>query len=105
MYPSYSRLNFLKFESYHGPGPKDRHGYDGPIYVGPGQHRSHKLESQFIEAVRQFNWPELDDINDLDSSNGCMRALRYVNPQGSREDVGHDSPIYRTHLGVVAAHV
>lgn len=87
-----NQLNILKFESYHGPGLKDRHGYDGPLYVGPGQYRSRKLENQFIEAVQQFGWPEVEDNNDLDSSNSSMRALRYVNPHGKREDVSHILP-------------
>lgn len=76
-----------KFESFHGPGLKERHGYDGPIYVGPGNYRYSKVEDDFINSVSQSGWPELEDINDLDTVNGAMRTLRYVGPEGKREDV------------------
>ncbi|KAH8764369.1 GMC oxidoreductase-domain-containing protein [Diaporthe sp. PMI_573] len=78
-----------QFESYHGPGLKEHHGHDGPIYVGPGNYRSSKIESGFINSVSQFGWPELEDINNLDTINGSMRTLRYVGPEGKREDVAH----------------
>ncbi|KAJ0120117.1 Alcohol oxidase [Diaporthe amygdali] len=78
-----------KLESYHGPGLKERHGHDGPIYVGPGNYRSSKLESDFINSTSRCGWPEVEDINNLDTINGSMRALRYVSPDGKREDVAH----------------
>lgn len=68
---------------------KESHGHDGPIYVGPGNYRSSKIENDFINSVSQFGWPELEDINNLDTINGSMRALRYVGPEGKREDVAH----------------
>lgn len=39
--------------------------------------------------MKQLGWPELRDNNTLDDINGSMRALRYVNPDGKREDVAH----------------
>ncbi|KUI56368.1 Alcohol oxidase [Cytospora mali] len=79
-----------KYESYHGPpGSEDRHGYDGPLYIGPGNYRGKVLENDFINTVAQLGWPEIDDINTLDHTNGSMRALRYVNPDGKRQDVVH----------------
>jgi alcohol oxidase len=68
---------------------KERHGHDGPIHVGLGNYRCSKTENDFISSVSQFGWPELEDINDLDSIDGSMRALRYVGPEGKREDVAH----------------
>ncbi|KAI0378206.1 putative alcohol oxidase [Hypomontagnella monticulosa] len=78
-----------KFETYHGPGPKDRHGYDGPIEVSGSRFRSSRLESDFINALGKLGWPEIEDINTLDNVNGVMRALRYVAPDGRRQDTAH----------------
>ncbi|KAF3768163.1 alcohol dehydrogenase [Cryphonectria parasitica EP155] len=84
-------LQYLnKWESYHGPpGSEDRHGHDGPIYVGPGNYRGKILEQDFISAVQKLGWPELADNNRLDSINGSMRAQRYVGPDGKRQDTAH----------------
>ncbi|KAK7727648.1 hypothetical protein SLS53_006697 [Cytospora paraplurivora] len=78
-----------KFESYHGPGPEDRHGHDGPLYIGPARYRGKVLESDFIEAVEQQGWPEIKDNNDLDTTNGSVRALKYINPDGKRQDTAY----------------
>ncbi|KAI1390620.1 putative alcohol oxidase [Hypoxylon trugodes] len=78
-----------KFETYHGPGPRDRHGYDGPIQVSGTSFRAPKLENDFINALGELGWPEIEDINTLDNINGVMRAVRYVDPKGRRQDVAH----------------
>lgn len=79
-----------QFESFHGPtDSEDRHGYDGPLYIGPGNFRGEVLEGNFINAVESLGWPEIKDINTLDNTNGSMRALRYVGPDGKRQDVAH----------------
>ncbi|KAI1215196.1 putative alcohol oxidase [Annulohypoxylon truncatum] len=78
-----------KFETYRGPGPRDRHGYDGPIEVSGTRFRSSRLENDFINALGELGWPEIEDINTLDHVNGVMRALRYVNPDGRRQDTAH----------------
>ncbi|KAI2464166.1 putative alcohol oxidase [Annulohypoxylon bovei var. microspora] len=78
-----------KFETYHGPGPRDRHGYDGPMEISGTRFRSPKLENDFINALGDLGWPEIEDINTLDHVNGVMRALRYVDPEGRRQDTAH----------------
>ncbi|KAK8102288.1 hypothetical protein PG984_015434 [Apiospora sp. TS-2023a] len=78
-----------KLEKYHGPGPRDRHGYEGPMQISGGPFRSTRLEDDFIAALEQVGWPELEDNNDLDSVNGVMRAMRYVDPIGIRQDTAH----------------
>ncbi|KAI1458955.1 putative alcohol oxidase [Annulohypoxylon moriforme] len=78
-----------KLETYHGPGPKDRHGYYGPIEISGTSFRSPRLENDFINALGEVGWPEIEDINTLDHVNGVMRALRYVNSKGRRQDTAH----------------
>ncbi|KAK7972580.1 GMC oxidoreductase [Apiospora saccharicola] len=76
-------------EVYHGPGPRDRHGYEGPMQISGGPFRSTRLENEFIAALGHVGWPELEDNNDLDSVNGVMRAMHYIDPLGRRQDTAH----------------
>ncbi|KAI1089459.1 putative alcohol oxidase [Rostrohypoxylon terebratum] len=68
---------------------RDRHGFDSPIEVSGSRFRSPRLESDFINALGELGWPEIEDINTLDHINGVMRAVRYVNPDGRRQDTAH----------------
>ncbi|KAK8070658.1 hypothetical protein PG997_010861 [Apiospora hydei] len=87
--PYMKKLKLLQLEMYHGPGPRDRHGYDGPMQMAGGPFRSTRLENDFIQALGQVGWPELEDNNDLDHANGVMRAMRYADPSGRRQDTAH----------------
>ncbi|KAI0398125.1 alcohol oxidase-like protein [Xylariaceae sp. FL0594] len=78
-----------KLETYHGPGPRDTHGHDGPIHVSEGRFSVKKSQDDFTAAAEKLGLPEKDDLMDLDSNNGVQRALRYVSPQGKRQDVAH----------------
>ncbi|KAI0896304.1 putative alcohol oxidase [Annulohypoxylon nitens] len=78
-----------KFETYYGPDPRDRHGFDGPIEISGTRFRSHRLENDFINALGELGWPEIEDINTLDNINGVMRTVRYVSPDGRRQDTAH----------------
>ncbi|KAI0520876.1 alcohol oxidase-like protein [Xylaria bambusicola] len=78
-----------KLETYHGSGPKDRHGYEGPVHVSGGTYRVPRSEDDFIAAAKGVGWTELEDAQDLDSNNGVQRAMRYISPDGQRQDVAH----------------
>ncbi|KAJ8131579.1 hypothetical protein O1611_g2045 [Lasiodiplodia mahajangana] len=75
-----------KFETYNGPGPKEMHGRDGPMQVSEGPFRSRRLEDDFIAAMETVGWPEVDDINCFGLNNGSMRLLKYMSPEGQRQD-------------------
>ncbi|KAH8811016.1 putative glucose dehydrogenase [Xylogone sp. PMI_703] len=75
-----------KLETYHSPGAKERHGYDGPIHVSKGPFRASRSENDFIAAANKLGWPEIEDLQDMDSNNGIHRASRYVSPTGQRQD-------------------
>ncbi|RYP81724.1 hypothetical protein DL769_001874 [Monosporascus sp. CRB-8-3] len=77
-----------KFETYHGLGKKEHHGYDGPIQVSGGPFRSVEAENDFITAMREVGYHEVEDLQDLQSV-GVARILKYVSPQGQRQDVAH----------------
>ncbi|KAK7754531.1 hypothetical protein SLS62_003551 [Diatrype stigma] len=78
-----------KIETYDGPGSPAYHGYDGPMHVCRGLFRSSRLENDFITALGKVGWPEIEDINRLDTVNGAMRAVRYISRDGLRQDVAH----------------
>ncbi|KAI1861939.1 hypothetical protein JX265_009442 [Neoarthrinium moseri] len=78
-----------KLETYHGEDKTSCHGNDGPIHVSGSTYRASRLENDFITAVTKLGYPVVDDLNNLDTGNGVMRALRYVNPQGKRQDTAH----------------
>ncbi|KAI0383333.1 putative alcohol oxidase [Hypomontagnella monticulosa] len=78
-----------KLETYHGPGIKDTHGDSGPIQISGGTYRVGKSESDFIKAAEKVGWPELEDLQSLDANNGVQRAVRFISPDGKRQDVAH----------------
>ncbi|PLB53137.1 alcohol oxidase [Aspergillus steynii IBT 23096] len=80
-------IPFLKkLETYHGPGPDSVHGKDGPIVVSQGTFRSERATDQFIAAANEVGYPTVQDLQDLDTSNGVQRALRFVGTDGRRQD-------------------
>lgn len=46
-------------------------------------------EDDFIAAMEQLGYPEIEDINSLDDNNGVQRWVRYVSPEGKRQDTAH----------------
>ncbi|KAG8160628.1 hypothetical protein KVR01_008892 [Diaporthe batatas] len=83
-------LPFLKkLETYHGPGASQHHGYDGPVNVADGTYRCKRFEDDILAAAEKVGYPELTDLQDLNSNNGFSRWLRYVSPDGRRQDTAH----------------
>ncbi|KAH8901647.1 GMC oxidoreductase [Thozetella sp. PMI_491] len=76
-----------KLESYHGTGIAASHGFDVPVQVSSGRYRVTKIEDDFIAAAAEVGYPEIRDLNDLDSNNGVSRAWpRTVSLDGYRQD-------------------
>ncbi|KAI0412796.1 hypothetical protein F5X98DRAFT_353834 [Xylaria grammica] len=75
-----------KLEKFNGPDPHNMHGSNGPVQVSRGKFRNHRLEDDFIASLSKSGWPELDDINCFGPTNGAMRAMRYLDPEGRRQD-------------------
>ncbi|KAI0407261.1 GMC oxidoreductase-domain-containing protein [Xylaria palmicola] len=65
---------------------KEMHGCNGPIQVSEGPYRGRRLEGDFISGLDRLEWPEVDDINCFGSNNGPMRLLKYMSPDGQRQD-------------------
>ncbi|KAF1945043.1 alcohol oxidase-like protein [Clathrospora elynae] len=78
-----------KLETYHGPGEKEHHGYDGPVHVSDGGYRAKTAEDDFIRAAGQVGFPEVKDLQNLEDNNGIQRWQRYVSPEGKRQDTAH----------------
>ncbi|KAI4865970.1 GMC oxidoreductase-domain-containing protein [Hypoxylon rubiginosum] len=75
-----------KLETYHGPDPRGLHGHDGPIHVSAGTFRSERFSTDLLNSLGKAGWPEVEDVNTMDTVNRSMRALRYVSPEGKRQD-------------------
>ncbi|KUI62787.1 Alcohol oxidase [Cytospora mali] len=83
-------LPFMKkLETYHGPGNRDRHGYSGPIHISNGGYSAKSPEDDYIEVLESYGLPESKDMQSLDANNCCERSLRYVSPEGKRQDSAH----------------
>jgi choline dehydrogenase-like flavoprotein len=78
-----------KLETYHGPGPKALHGFEGPINVSRGTYHAARSESDWIQAAEKVGYPEIEDLASLDANNGFQRALRYVGTDGTRQDTAY----------------
>ncbi|KAH7002649.1 GMC oxidoreductase-domain-containing protein [Ilyonectria destructans] len=78
-----------KLETFHGKGEKCHHGYNGPIHVSDGTFRASTSEDDFIKASSKVGWPEITDLQSLGANNGIGRWLRYVSPDGKRQDTAH----------------
>ena len=65
------------------------HGYHGPINVSDGGFRAKRVEDEFMKASKEVGYPEIEDLQNLDSNNGIQRWQRYVSPDGKRQDTAH----------------
>jgi choline dehydrogenase-like flavoprotein len=57
--------------------------------VSDGTYRCKKSEDDILSAAEKVGYPELTDLQDLDTNNGFSRWLRYVSPDGRRQDTAH----------------
>ncbi|XXH01816.1 hypothetical protein Hte_008177 [Hypoxylon texense] len=78
-----------KLETYHGPGDAKHHGFHGPIQVSDGQFRSKRFEDDWLQASEQVGYPEIRDLQTLDTNNGFQRWLRYMSLDGKRSNTAH----------------
>ncbi|KAL2069366.1 hypothetical protein VTL71DRAFT_15704 [Oculimacula yallundae] len=78
-----------KLETYHGSGKPDTHGCDGPIHISDGGYSSKGLQQDFITAAGKVGLSDILDLQDLKSNNGVSRWLRYISPDGKRQDTAH----------------
>lgn len=75
-----------QLETYHGPGPKSVHGYNGPIIVSEGTYRANRSTRDYIQAAGKAGYPEIEDLSALDYNNGVQSALRFIGTDGQRQD-------------------
>lgn len=67
----------------------DTHGSDGPVQISDGTFRAERSTDDFIQAITQVGWHEVEDLQDLDSNNGVQRAKHFISPDGKRQDSAH----------------
>ncbi|KAL2758201.1 hypothetical protein ACRALDRAFT_1040242 [Sodiomyces alcalophilus JCM 7366] len=79
-----------KLETYHGPGASSTHGDSGPIQVSRGPFEAvTSSEEDFLQAAAQVGWSEVPDLQDLDTNNAFSRNMRFIGPDGKRQDSAH----------------
>ncbi|CAH7684798.1 GMC oxidoreductase-domain-containing protein [Phakopsora pachyrhizi] len=78
-----------KLETYHGTGKAEDHGFNGPVHISSGTFRSSRVEEDFIRAAELMGFPEAKDLQNLTTANACERSLRYISPDGIRQDTAH----------------
>ncbi|KAK2607621.1 hypothetical protein N8I77_006284 [Diaporthe amygdali] len=79
-----------KLETYHGPGDADKHGYSGPIHVSSGGYSIESPKDDYINVLETYGGlPVSKDMQSLDANNCCERSLKYVSPEGKRQDAAH----------------
>lgn len=80
----------LQFETYDGEPGNDSHGHDGPMHVSGGLFRSKAIEDDFINAAKPLGYPEVQDLQDLETANAVSVLRRFVSPEdGKRQDAAH----------------
>lgn len=57
--------------------------------MSDGTYRCKRFEDDILSAAEKIGYPELIDLQDLDTNNGFSRWLRYVSPDGRRQDAAH----------------
>jgi len=83
-------LPFMKkFENYHGLGDRDAHGDSGPVNISKGTHCCKQAEQSFIDSANEMGYSELKDLQNLDANNATERWLKYIGPNGRRQDAAH----------------
>lgn len=78
-----------RLESYHGPGSEEVHGKTGPVQVSAGNFREPKSEDDLVGALQVLGYDEALDLQDLHNGNGFERTMRWVSPDGKRQDAAH----------------
>ena len=61
----------------------------GPMHVSGGTYRAEKSENDWGRAAKKLGYSELDDLASFDANNGFQRALRYIGPDGTRQDAAN----------------
>ncbi|TQN66623.1 Alcohol oxidase [Colletotrichum shisoi] len=78
-----------RFETYHGNGDAAHHGSSGPVHISSGGFRVTAAEDDILAAARRTGYPEIRDLQNLEANNGYERWMRYVSPDGRRQDAAH----------------
>ncbi|KAF4831757.1 Alcohol oxidase [Colletotrichum siamense] len=78
-----------RFETYHGNGDPADHGKSGPVHISSGGFRVPGAEDDILAAAQQMGYSEIRDLQNMEANNGFERWMRYVSPDGKRQDAAH----------------
>jgi alcohol oxidase len=81
-------------ETHHGLSNKKSHGKDGPVSVSRGTYREGGIANDFITAMNQIGYPEVEDLQDLETANGVAHAYRYISPDTGRRQNAADTYLH-----------
>lgn len=54
--------------------------------MSSGTYCSKWSQDDFISAVNKVGWPEIDDLGSLVACDGAQRVVRFISPDGKRQD-------------------
>lgn len=81
-----------KLETYHLDDPavdKSLHGNHGPVHVSFGTYGVRSTQDDFLAAAAALGQKEIVDLQDFGAADGWSRWLRYISPDGKRQDAAH----------------
>lgn len=81
-----------KLETYHlddASVDKNMHGYDGPIHVSNGTHLPKDEQDDIMAGAAAVGYKEIVDLQDFKANNAFSRWLKYIGPDGKRQDTAH----------------
>jgi alcohol oxidase len=81
-------------ETHHGLGNKKSHGNSGPVGVSRGTYREGSIANDCITAMNQIGYPEVEDLQDLETANGVAHAYRYISPETGRRQNAADTYLH-----------
>ncbi|RFU78359.1 alcohol dehydrogenase [Trichoderma arundinaceum] len=88
-----SLLHFAKkLETHHFDHPtvdKNLHGYGGPISVSFGAYTAKDVQDDILAGAEAVGLPEIPDMQNFKAVGGFSRWLKYVSPDGKRQDTAH----------------
>jgi alcohol oxidase len=70
-------------------GDREAHGDSGPVNISKGTHCCKQAEQSFIDSANEMGYSELKDLQNLDANNATERWLKYIGPNGRRQDAAH----------------
>lgn len=65
------------------------HGYNGPVNISRGTYEASAAQEDIIAGAEAVGIEEVVDMQDFKAAHGISRWMRYIGPDGRRQDAAH----------------